>query len=226
MRAQHFSFLLLGSLASACPMAGRQAPTTTVAAPSPSATPAGNGGTGAGTGGAAGVNLAAAIQAIMPSSSSCSGASKPDECRTAEQAAPFISKACSDLAKAECAATIALMGLESGDMKYKRNLVNAGQGTANMMSPTFISEYATELFGADKVAGKSLDDVLSLVTPDETNFASAAWYLTRKCSATVRSSLATGTDAGWVAYNQCIGVDGMLSNRVEYWNRAKKAFGL
>jgi len=140
MRAQHFSFLLLGGLASACPMAGRQAPTTTVAAaPTPSATPAtgsGGGGGGSSSGGAAGVDLPAAIKAIMPSSNSCSGASFPDECRTAEQAAPFISKACSDLAKAECAATIALMGLESGDMKYKHNLVHAGQGTANMMSPS------------------------------------------------------------------------------------------
>jgi hypothetical protein len=209
-------------------MAGRQARTTTAAAPSPSATPAGNGGSGGsgGSGGAAGVDLVAAIEAIMPTSNSCAPATFPNECRTAEQAAPFISTACSDLAKAECAATIALMGLESGDMKYKHNLVNPGQGTANMMSPTFISEYATELFGADKVAGKSPDGVLALVMPDEPNFGSAAWYLTRKCSADVRSSLATGTNDGWAAYNECIGVNGMLPNRLEYWTRAKKAFGL
>ncbi len=90
----------------------------------------------------------------------------------------------------------------------------------------FISEYATDLFGADKVSGKSPNEVLALVMPDEPNFGSAAWFLTKKCSADVRASLATGTDAGWKAYNGCIGVDGTLPNRMAYWTRAKQAFGL
>jgi hypothetical protein len=79
--------------------------------------------------------MAAAIQAIMPTSKSCADAKFPDECRTAEQAAPFISKACADLSTGECAATIALMGLESVEMKFKHNVSpgRPGQGTANMM---------------------------------------------------------------------------------------------
>jgi hypothetical protein len=80
--------------------------------------------------------------------------------------------------------------------------------------------------GADKVAGKTPDEVLALVTPDEFNFGSAAWFLTKKCSADVRSSLKTGTDAGWADYNKCIGVDGTLPERIAYWNRAKEAFKL
>jgi hypothetical protein len=90
----------------------------------------------------------------------------------------------------------------------------------------FVSEYATDLFGADKVAGKSPSEVLAMVTPDEHNFGSAAWFLKNKCTADVRASLKTGTDAGWTAYNQCIGVDGTLAERMAYWTRAKKAFNL
>ena len=106
------------------------------------------------------------------------------------------------------------------------NRYSESHANRRSLQQQFISEYATELFGADKVTGKSPDAVLALVMPDEPNFGSAAWFLTRKCTADVRSSLATGTDAGWVAYNQCIGVDGMLSDRLAYWTRAKKAFGL
>jgi hypothetical protein len=96
-----------------------------------------------------------------------------------------------------------------------------------MLTPAqFVSEYATDLFGADKVAGKSPVEVLAMVTPDEHNFGSAAWFLTTKCTADVRASLKTGTDAGWTAYNQCIGVDGSLPDRMAYWTRAKKAFNL
>jgi hypothetical protein len=83
--------------------------------------------------------MVAAIQAIMPTSGSCPGGN--DECRTAKQAAPFLSKACADLSDGECAATLALIGLESGDLKYKHNIGGGlpGQGTANMMSPTVSS---------------------------------------------------------------------------------------
>ncbi|KAK4235792.1 hypothetical protein C8A03DRAFT_36354 [Achaetomium macrosporum] len=227
MRAQYFSALLVSGLAAACPTP-RQASTTTVAAPAATATAGAGAGTGSGSGSGSSVDMAAAIKAIMPTSNSCSGAQFPDECRTAEQAAPFISKACADLSTAECAATISIMGLESVDMKFKHNVSpgRPGQGTANMMMANFVSEYATDLFGADKVAGKTPDEVLALVTPDETNFGSAAWFLTKKCSADVRSSLKTGTDAGWIAYNQCIGVDGTLSDRMAYWTRAKQAFNL
>jgi hypothetical protein len=172
--------------------------------------------------------MAAAIQAIMPTSKSCAGAQFPDECRTAEQAAPFISKACADLSTGECAATIALMGLESVEMKFKHNVSpgRPGQGTANMMMAEFTLQYATDLFGADQVNGKSPDEVLAMVTVDEHNFASAAWFLKTACTADVRTALETGTNDGWIAYNKCIGVDGSLQERMAYWTRAQEAFGL
>jgi hypothetical protein len=194
--------------------------------------------------------MAAAIQAIMPTSKSCADAKFPDECRTAEQAAPFISKACADLSTGECAATVALMGLESVEMKFKHNVSpgRPGQGTANMMmadvglAPTpgksyecifaddtprqFTLQYATDLFGADQVNGKSPDNVLAMVTVDEHNFGSAAWFLKTECTADVRTALETGTNDGWIAYNKCIGVDGSLEERMAYWTRAQEAFGL
>jgi hypothetical protein len=83
-------------------------------------------------------NLAKAILAIMPKSNTCEGAKFPDECRTAEQAAPYIAKSYASFSKGELAAALALMGLESDDLKYKHNVYPGvpGQGTANMMSPS------------------------------------------------------------------------------------------
>ena len=211
--------------------------------------------------------MAEAILAIMPSSGTCEGADLPEDCRTAEQAAPFVEKACADagLNPAETAAVLALMGLESVDFKFKHNVFpgRPGQGTASMMMPNvsvscppfppspslffslycfcllfppsdvekphthtqFIAEYATSLFGADKVQGKSPAEVLEMVTPDEHNFGSAVWFLTTKC-ADARGSLKTGSDEGWLAYMQCVGVPGSDPARMEYWTRAKKAFNL
>ena len=144
MHLQHFSVLLLGGLAAACPLVPRQSSTSAAAVPAatstaaaPAATATGTG-SGSGSGSGSGPNVsAAALQAILTSSGSCSGAQFPDECRTAEQAAPFITKACANLNKAECAATIALMGYESGDLKFKHNVTPGvpGQGTSNMMQP-------------------------------------------------------------------------------------------
>jgi len=75
------------------------------------------------------------------------------------------------------------------------------------------------------VSGKSPVEVLALVTPDEYNFGSAAWYLTTVCTAEVRSSLKTGTDAAWAAYSQCVGATDP-TGRKAYWDRAKAAFNL
>lgn len=90
----------------------------------------------------------------------------------------------------------------------------------------FVSEYATELLGAAKVTGQSPVAVLALVTPDEHNFGSAAWFLVKKCP-DVRTALKTGSDAGWQAYNKCIGGDAAtLPARTEFWTRAKTALGV
>jgi hypothetical protein len=142
MHLQHFSVLFLGGLAAACPLVPRQSSTSTAAAPAATSTAAAPAATATGTGtesgSGSGPNVsAAALLAILKDSGSCSGAQFPDECRTAEQAAPFITKACANLNKAECAATIALMGYESGDLKFKHNVTPGipGQGTSNMMQP-------------------------------------------------------------------------------------------
>lgn len=80
------------------------------------------------------------------------------------------------------------------------------------------------MFGAE-AASKTADELLEMVIVDEHNFASAAWFYKKKC-ASAQASLKTGTDAGWMAYMSCVGVPGGDSRRMEYWNRAKKAFNL
>ncbi|KAH8883976.1 hypothetical protein GQ53DRAFT_752519 [Thozetella sp. PMI_491] len=169
------------------------------------------------------------ISEVMPTANSCDGADFPDECRTAAQAAPFLIQSLPKYGVytyAEIAAILALIGVESVDMKYKHNVSpgRPGQGTANMQQIQFNTEYATELFGADKVQGLAPNDVLALVTPDEYNFASAAWFYKNKC-ASIHASLQTGTDQGFSDYMGCVGVV-IDENRTAYWTRAKTAFGL
>ncbi|KAL2158580.1 hypothetical protein VTH06DRAFT_4347 [Thermothelomyces fergusii] len=220
MHAQILSVLLLGNLAGACPLAAGQPATTAASASLPRPTDSGT------AGGGPKANMVAIIRAVLPTSGTCEGADFPDECRTAEQAAPYVLGACADLSDGECAATLAVMGYESADFKYKHNLQDhPGQGTANMMSAENVLAYATDLFGEDEVAGKAPDQVLAMVTPDETNFGSAAWHLKAKCPG-LRDPLGTGTDAAWERYmDECIMGD-KNPRRLEYWNRAKKAFGL
>lgn len=172
------------------------------------------------------VGAVAAIEAIIPTSDSCDGGL--EECRTAMQAAPFLIKAFADFQFSEMAAMLALIGYESGNMKYKHNVFPgvAGQGTSNMMNPTFVADYAVDVLGASAVAGKSPADVLALVTLDEYNFGSAPWFLAKKCDPSVRTALQTSGDAGWSAYMGCVGVDSSDAARLAYWNRAKAAFNL
>ncbi|KAK3695234.1 hypothetical protein B0T22DRAFT_372541 [Podospora appendiculata] len=164
----------------------------------------------------------------MPTSGSCDGAAFPTECRTASQASGYLIKSLANLTVGEIAAMLALIGLESDDMKFKHNVTpgTPGQGTSNMMSPSFVNEYAISIFGASAVAGKSPDEVLALVTPDGYNFGSAPWFYQTKCSASVHDALKSGNDAGWAAYMGCIGVDPNDAHRLAYWSRAKTAFGL
>ena len=68
---------------------------------------------------------AAAIKAIMPTSNSCEGAEFPDECRTADEAAPFLIDAMQKygvVSTGEIAGVLSLIGLESNEMKYKHNI--------------------------------------------------------------------------------------------------------
>lgn len=82
------------------------------------------------------VTAQAAIEAIMPESKEC-GADATEECRTAKQAAPFLIDAMEGFSLGQIGAMLALIGVESVDLKYKHNVVpgTPGQGTSNMMMP-------------------------------------------------------------------------------------------
>lgn len=79
-----------------------------------------------------------AIKAIMPGfSATCKGTTADNECRTPEQAAPYLIKSLERRTTGEIAMVLSLIGLESADLKYRMNHFplpgNPAQGTANMM---------------------------------------------------------------------------------------------
>jgi hypothetical protein len=173
------------------------------------------------------------ILAIMPSAGSCANAAFPDQCRTATQGAPFVSGAWAKYgitSKAAQAATLALQAVESGEFKFDHSefpTPTPGKGTRNMQSPTFNAQYATQLYGAAKVAAAGdPDSVLALVNDDADSFASASWFLATICP-NVLSQFATDPELAWTAYlgSGCIGTTSS-DQRTQYWNAAKKAFGI
>jgi len=170
------------------------------------------------------------IEQIMPNSTACKGQKVyPNDCRTATQAAPYIIKSFEGATAGEMAAMLALMAIESAELKYKHNVEPGvpGQGTVNMMMYKFVEPYAILHHGAEAVAAKTNEsEVLDMVTPDEYNFGSARWFLQTQCTQEQQSKLKCGSEAGWKAYMDCIGVNATHPERVEYWERAKKAFGL
>jgi hypothetical protein len=178
---------------------------------------------GAGAGGV----TAAQLLAIMPTSATCA---ETVQCRTAEQAAPFVSKSFTDYgitSKAEQAALIAMMAFESGEFKYNINLAgHVGQGTRNMQSGAFNLKYASAIPALQSqlatVGTADLNAVRALVLPDQFSFASAAWFLTSQCSADVRAQLQTGSQAGWAQYvSSCVGTE--PAPRQAYWQAAVNA---
>ncbi|OCK85121.1 hypothetical protein K432DRAFT_377960 [Lepidopterella palustris CBS 459.81] len=173
---------------------------------------------------------AAAIEQIDPDTSSCANAPAiaPGECRTADQAVPYIAQSFATygvMTPGEQAALLALMLFESGGFKYNKNHYPGvpGQGTRNMQSPEFNEEYAKSLYPAAQVqAAKAQGDaaVLDLVNNDQDSFGSAAWFLTTQCSPTIRQGLAAGTQNGWAAYlTQCVGTAD-TAERDPLWNKA------
>ncbi|KAF4453272.1 hypothetical protein F53441_4002 [Fusarium austroafricanum] len=178
------------------------------------------------------------IESIAPKSKICPMGNK--ECRTATQAAPFIISAFQThkiYAPAEIAAVLALMAFESGDFQYKRNHFpgRPGQGTANMQMPNYnlmyaksIPEVAKGFQGIESTQGMSdaeLNDLLDQVTVDKYNFGSGPWFLATQCKDDVRQAFKQDADAGFKAYiEECVGTE--VAPRQEYFNRAKKAFGL
>lgn len=179
------------------------------------------------------------IETIMPKSTSCP--SGLQGCATAEQAAPYLIQAFQTYnlqSSGQIAGVLALIGYESNDLEYRQNVDpgRPGQGTANMQMASYNLMYAQSIpalkADADAIGTSTaamsdaqLNDVLALVTVDEYNFASGAWFLATQCSQDVRNELATGTTAGFTAYMDCVGVSA-TSDRTAYWTRAQEAFGL
>jgi hypothetical protein len=120
------------------------------------------------------------------------------------------------------------MTFESGGFIYdmKHFPPTPGQGTRNMMSPNFVSEYATALYGAGKVSGLDPASVLNLVTAsDVESCGSGAWFLATKCPS-VLQQFATDPEGAWTAYHGsgCIGTE-LTDARTAIWTLAKAAFG-
>ncbi|CAH0055111.1 unnamed protein product [Clonostachys solani] len=187
------------------------------------------------------VDLVEALKILAPKSVSCASAKKPDECRTAEQAAPFLEAGfkkyglVSDNAKA---AALGLVSLESGDFQYKRNAFpgRPGQGTVNMQMPNFNLEYARSIPElAPQVANITTTEGLSdaelnrmlglLVESDEYNFASVSWFVKWKCPE-VRCALAKDVNQGYRDYMACVEVDPDNEERMASFKLAKQAFGI
>ncbi|KAK5995412.1 hypothetical protein PT974_03816 [Cladobotryum mycophilum] len=177
------------------------------------------------------------IKQIAPGSASCADST---DCRTSQQAAPYIAGSMFEygiFSVNEMAAVISLMAFESGDFKYKHNVYpgRPGQGTANMQMSNYNLLYAKSIPAiSGKVAKYSttsglsdadLNSILALVTDDKYNFGSGAWFLTTQCPMSVRTSLQSNADSGFQAYMQCVGAS-VTPDRLEYFSRAKKAFGI
>jgi hypothetical protein len=105
-----------------------------------------------------------------------------------------------------------------------------GLTARNMQSPAFNAKYAASLPAlADKLKGVSGDPagVLDLLlSNEEYDFGSGAWFLTTQCSQDVRSELQSGSEAGWQKYiSSCVGTDAN-EERKAYWTRAVQALGI
>jgi hypothetical protein len=187
-------------------------------------------------------SAASQILQISSGSATCAGAPAPDECRTADQAAPFLISAMikySIYSPGEIAAVLSLIVFETADLKYAKNHFpgRAGQGTRNMQMANFNLQYARSIpeladkanaittGGTDGLSPDQLNAILNLVLPDQYSFASAAWFLTSQCGPTVRAELEAATDAGYKGYMVCVGTEA-TADRMAYWARAKAAFGL
>jgi len=171
---------------------------------------------------------------ISSATSSCANAPEAGECRTADEAAPYIAISFTNFgitSFGEQAALVALMLYESGDFKYAQNHFPGvpGQGTRNMMSPTYVAKYLGWLSTVctncgitaaqvQEATAQGPAAVLDLVNTDEYGFGSAAWFLATQCDEGVRQGLAAGTQSGWETYlSQCVGTsaDG---KRNELWS--------
>ena len=175
----------------------------------------------------------AQLLSIVPSASSCVGATSPNECATAAQALDPILVAFSQYkvtSAPEQAALLSWIAFESGEFKYQRSHYpgTPGQGTRCMISPAFVKRYVASIPALASSAASTSDPaaMLDLVLSDQYSFASAAWFLTTQCSQEVRAQLQTGSDAGWEAFiQQCVQTS-LTDARRAYWKKAVAALGV
>ncbi|PSR75525.1 hypothetical protein BD289DRAFT_487077 [Coniella lustricola] len=180
-------------------------------------------------------DAASVIEAIMPKSTSCSG--RGDECTTAAVAGPLLAASMTTYSVTtgvEQAGLLALIAYESGELQYKKNTnqdANEGRGTVNEQGAQYNIDYANT-FPALAAQNPTTATVLDLVTTDEYNFGTAAWYYSSQSAcATARSMSTDDADAWFDEY--MANCDGMGSDwatsepdRETYWTAAKAAFNL
>ncbi|KAK3397707.1 hypothetical protein B0T20DRAFT_479925 [Sordaria brevicollis] len=174
------------------------------------------------------ISAVQAIKEIMPGAlSDCSKSDAPTECSTPEQAAPFLIESLKQRTTGEIAMVLSVIGVETADLKYRvnKNPGIPGQGTANMMSPSYVRKYAE--FLKLPIEGRSEADILQLVIEDDFNhFNSAVWFINQECTEDVKAKMRMGTDEGYKLYlEKCI-VTENSDLRQAYWARAKKVFNL
>ncbi len=142
-------------------------------------------------------------------------------------------------------AILALMAFETAEFKYNRNHFpgRPGQGTRNMQMGGYNVLYALsipelqakvkEIAGvqgeatleiANGLGEDVLDKVLELVLEDKYSWGSALWFYLTYCG-DARDAVKTGSEAGFEAYMQCVGVTAD-AERTAYHTRALSAFGL
>ncbi|KAK2879982.1 hypothetical protein FQN49_000675 [Arthroderma sp. PD_2] len=176
-----------------------------------------------------------ALKNIAPGSAAepCVSAPKAEgQCRSASQAAePLIHsfEKYKITSKPEMAAILSLIALESGEFKYQKNVFpgRPGQGTRNMQMPKFNALYAksiSELSGKLGPKFTNVEAVLEiLLSKDDYDFGSAAWFLTTQCTPAVRTALQSGTEDGWSKYlTECIGTT-VSEERKAYWTKAMES---
>ncbi|KAI1937944.1 hypothetical protein LOZ66_003526 [Ophidiomyces ophidiicola] len=178
-----------------------------------------------------------ALKAICPNSAKepCVDDDKAKgQCRTAKQAAVPILRSFERYAiteKNETAALISLIALESGEFKYQKNVYpgRPGQGTRNMQMPQWNERYASSIDELKDSAQKlkcNKEKILDLLlSKDEYDFGSAAWYVSTQCNADVRRGLKEGTQAGWEKYiTSCVQTT-VSEERLRYWQAAMREIG-
>ncbi|ESZ93730.1 hypothetical protein SBOR_5886 [Sclerotinia borealis F-4128] len=183
------------------------------------------------------------VGGIVPDAlTSCASAPFPAECATGPQAAKFIADAIGGQGfySPEIGALIALMGFETENFQYNINHFpgRPGQGTRNMQSAEYNYQYARSfpelsaplaaITTSTATVGLSpdvLNKIMGLVAVDKYSWGSAGWFLKNVCPASVRTALQTGTQDGWHAYMECVGVNSTNPGRLAYWTRAKTTLG-